>query len=205
MIRAVAGEFKLGICSLSLSSKGLTDDSLLQYLNNAPAKTLCLLEDIDCAFKPRTDECATTAETNLVLAGSSGSAVTFRGLLNALDGVASCDGKIVFMTTNHPEKLDPALTRPGRIDVKVYLDYPNNEQLGLFFARFYPEASEEQKKIYLRNLGTLEQKVSMAMVQGLFMMHKDSVQDAIEGCQAYFEEQFKILPKVNDVNANLYI
>lgn len=31
--------------------------------------------------------------------------LTFSGLLNALDGVASTEGRIIFMTTNHIEKL----------------------------------------------------------------------------------------------------
>jgi chaperone BCS1 len=31
--------------------------------------------------------------------------------------------RIVVMTTNHPERLDPALIRPGRIDKKILLSY----------------------------------------------------------------------------------
>ena len=40
--------------------------------------------------------------------------VTLSGLLNALDGVASSEGRIVFMPTNYVDRLDPALIRPGR-------------------------------------------------------------------------------------------
>lgn len=39
---------------------------------------------------------------------------SFAALLNALDGVAAQDGRIMIMTTNHADKLDPALIRPGR-------------------------------------------------------------------------------------------
>ena len=46
-----------------------------------------------------------------------------QGLLNVLDGVVDTPGRIVVMTTNHPEALDAALIRPGRIDKKVYLGY----------------------------------------------------------------------------------
>ena len=42
--------------------------------------------------------------------------VTLSGLLNALDGVSSREGRVLFLTTNHPERLDPALVRPGRVD-----------------------------------------------------------------------------------------
>ncbi len=45
------------------------------------------------------------------------------GLLNVLDGVVDTPDRIVIMTTNHPEKLDPALIRPGRIDKKIFLGY----------------------------------------------------------------------------------
>ncbi|KAG1705421.1 hypothetical protein DVH05_004350 [Phytophthora capsici] len=45
------------------------------------------------------------------------------GLLNVLDGVIDCPGRIVIMTTNHPEKLDPALVRPGRVNKKLLLGY----------------------------------------------------------------------------------
>jgi ATP-dependent 26S proteasome regulatory subunit len=45
------------------------------------------------------------------------------GLLNVLDGVVDTPNRILVMTTNHPEKLDPALIRPGRIDKKLFLGY----------------------------------------------------------------------------------
>ena len=45
------------------------------------------------------------------------------GLLNVLDGVVDTPGRILIMTTNHPEMLDPALIRPGRIDKKIMLGY----------------------------------------------------------------------------------
>ena len=45
------------------------------------------------------------------------------GILNVLDGVVDCPNRIVVMTSNHPEKLDPALIRPGRVNLKLYLGY----------------------------------------------------------------------------------
>jgi mitochondrial chaperone BCS1 len=45
------------------------------------------------------------------------------GMLNVLDGVVDCPNRIVVMTSNHPEKLDPALIRPGRVNLKLYLGY----------------------------------------------------------------------------------
>lgn len=45
--------------------------------------------------------------------GPAKSKVTLAGLLNALDGVASSEGRLTFFTTNHPERIDPAMSRPG--------------------------------------------------------------------------------------------
>jgi chaperone BCS1 len=50
-------------------------------------------------------------------------ALSLSGLLNVLDGVVDTPGRIVVMTTNHPEMLDPALIRPGRVDKKLLLGY----------------------------------------------------------------------------------
>ena len=63
---------------------------------------------------------------------------SFSGLLNALDGVAAQEGRVVFMTTNHREVLDPALIRPGRIDVAFELSYAGVDELRRMIERFFP-------------------------------------------------------------------
>ena len=56
--------------------------------------------------------------------------LTYSGLLNALDGVASChDGVITIMTTNYLQKLGAAFIRPGRIDKMFLLEECNREQI----------------------------------------------------------------------------
>jgi chaperone BCS1 len=111
---AVAGALNYSICYLNLGGGRLDDDCLNRCLNNAPAKSIILLEDIDAIFVQRGSVAATSRHRR---------AVSFSGLLNALDGVRSQEGRILFMTTNHKEKLDPALLRCGRADVHVKLDY----------------------------------------------------------------------------------
>ncbi|EGA83357.1 Bcs1p [Saccharomyces cerevisiae Lalvin QA23] len=110
-IQALAGELDYNICILNLSENNLTDDRLNHLMNNMPERSILLLEDIDAAFNKRSQ----TGEQGFH------SSVTFSGLLNALDGVTSSEETITFMTTNHPEKLDAAIMRPGRIDYKVFV------------------------------------------------------------------------------------
>ncbi|CAL9222413.1 unnamed protein product [Arabidopsis halleri] len=51
--------------------------------------------------------------------------ISLSGLLNFVDGLWSSCGeeRIIIFTTNHKEKLDPALLRPGRMDVHILMDY----------------------------------------------------------------------------------
>lgn len=51
--------------------------------------------------------------------------LTLSGLLNFIDGLwSSCaDERIIIFTTNHKDRLDPALLRPGRMDMHIYMSY----------------------------------------------------------------------------------
>lgn len=60
-------------------------------------------------------------------------------LLELLDGVLENPGRIIIMTTNHPEKLDPALIRPGRIDVNVRVGYCEIDMISEMFCNFFPD------------------------------------------------------------------
>lgn len=63
--------------------------------------------------------------------------ISLSGLLNAIDGVATQEGRILIMTTNHPEKLDPALIRPGRVDRQVEFRMTRRAETRELFVRMY--------------------------------------------------------------------
>ncbi|RPB13937.1 hypothetical protein P167DRAFT_564141 [Morchella conica CCBAS932] len=128
-IQALAGELDYSICLLNLSERGLTDDRLNHLLTKLPERSIALLEDVDAAFGNR----RTQSDED----GYQGANVTFSGLLNALDGVASSEERIVIMTTNHPERLDEALVRPGRVDVRAEIGYATVEVVEEMWERFY--------------------------------------------------------------------
>ena len=173
-VQALAGELDFNIAMLSLSQRGLTDDLLNHLLLNVPARTVVLLEDADAAFsnrRQRDDD------------GYSGANVTYSGLLNALDGVASAEERIIFMTTNHIGRLDDALIRPGRVDMTVHLGNATQWQMEQLWDRFYARHDvggagkrrfiEKAKEVGLIN------NVSTAALQGLFLYNKDDVEGAI--------------------------
>ncbi|SNX86257.1 related to BCS1 - mitochondrial protein of the AAA family of ATPases [Melanopsichium pennsylvanicum] len=134
-ITALAGHLDFNICLLNLSERGLTDDKLNHLLSNAPDRSILLLEDVDAAFLGRQQAAEDGYQAS----------VTFSGLLNALDGVASGESRIIFMTTNHIEKLDPALIRPGRVDMIAELGDAERDQVEELMVRFYRTTMRELK------------------------------------------------------------
>ncbi|KAI0388465.1 hypothetical protein F5Y17DRAFT_474657 [Xylariaceae sp. FL0594] len=72
--------------------------------------------------------------------------ISLSGLLNAIDGVASHEGRVLIMTTNIPESLDPALIRPGRVDLQVQFTNATTEQATELFIRMY-EVEEGRPRI----------------------------------------------------------
>lgn len=71
--------------------------------------------------------------------------ISLSGLLNAIDGVASHEGRVLIMTTNKPESLDEALIRPGRVDMQVGFMNASSTQASELFHRMY-EASRQKAK-----------------------------------------------------------
>ncbi|GJJ06755.1 hypothetical protein Clacol_000951 [Clathrus columnatus] len=68
--------------------------------------------------------------------------LSLSGLLNSLDGVAAAEGRILFATTNHLERLDPALSRPGRMDVWVEFKNASKWQCEHLFKNFFPSSED---------------------------------------------------------------
>ncbi|KAF7323147.1 hypothetical protein HMN09_00095000 [Mycena chlorophos] len=182
-IQALAGSLSYDICIVNLSERGLADDKLNHLLSNVPERSFVLIEDIDAAFNKRVQ---TTAD-------GYQSSVTFSGFLNALDGVASGEERIVFMTTNHVEKLDPALIRPGRVDFMALVDNASPVQARTLFENFYGESelvADELTRLAQRVEGIVQtklengQRISMAALQGHFI--RRPVQEAVSTLHEIF-------------------
>lgn len=152
----------------------MSDDRLQHRLADAPEDSIILLEDIDAAFVSREDSPATEA------AYQGLNRLTFSGLLNAIDGVTSTEGRIVFMTTNYMDRLDPALIRPGRVDVRHYIGHCDHGQLKQMFSRFFPQESQEKAVKFADQVVALDVPVSAAQIQGFFMFYKSDPSAAID-------------------------
>lgn len=140
-----------------------SDSYLRQLFSSVPDDAILLIEDIDAILNGR-----------LVIAKGSG--ITFSGLLNVMSGVFDKEGLITIVTTNHPESLDPALMRTGRIDVSVEVSNPGVEQINKYIQRFYGDQTEWygiDSKNYISNF------LSMSDIQEACLLNREDPWAAI--------------------------
>ena len=166
-VLAIASELRMDLALLSLSSASLDDNELSELLSDVPPNAIVLIEDIDCAFIKREQ----TGDSKL-------SRLTFSGLLNALDGVAAGEGRVLFATTNHPERLDAALIRPGRIDRRFEIGYATKEQARRFFQRFFPDGDPAVCDYFVDAVP--DQTLSMSAIQTHLIRYAHDADEAVE-------------------------
>jgi chaperone BCS1 len=87
-----------------------------------------LIEDVDAFFQSRVKADAQVR-------------VSYSGFINALDGVAAHEGSVVFLTTNHPQLIDEAAIRSGRVDFRLELGLCDRGQLERMYLKFIDDPS----------------------------------------------------------------
>ncbi|KAI0118499.1 P-loop containing nucleoside triphosphate hydrolase protein [Hypoxylon sp. NC0597] len=160
---ALAGIFGLDIHVISLLEPSLTEEDLNSLFASLPRRCIVLLEDIDTAglrrspsqLQPEKDSSSTPDPAKQSKSSArdwkvsdlakalkkegedNKTGISLSGLLNAIDGVASHEGRVLIMTTNSPEQLDDALIRPGRVDLQVGFTNATREQAKELFLTMY--------------------------------------------------------------------
>ncbi|KAG9253493.1 mitochondrial chaperone BCS1 [Emericellopsis atlantica] len=195
-IHALAGELDFNVAMINLSEMGMTDDKLAYLLTKLPKRSLLVLEDADAAFVNRRQRDAD---------GYSGASVTYSGLLNALDGIAAGEERIAFLTTNHIDRLDPALIRPGRVDMMMRIGEATKHQAAQMWDRFYGDVDHDHngRERFLARLDELglfgvdkdgqpsNRHTSTAAIQGLFLFNKENMLGAIEMAEGLVPRKFE--------------
>jgi mitochondrial chaperone BCS1 len=144
LVHAIAGELELDVYMVMLSRVGMDDGFLIEMLNRLPTMCILLIEDIDASFQHSLSN-RQAQQTNIM--GHSSPMLSLSGVLNAIDGLGAQEGRIMFATTNHVEALDPALTRPGRMDMHINFGLASKYQAEKLFCKFYvPSGSEIEEQ-----------------------------------------------------------
>ncbi|CEL10200.1 hypothetical protein ASPCAL13324 [Aspergillus calidoustus] len=196
---AAAGYLRLNVYILSLGSRRLTEDGCVQMFQKLPRKCLVLLEDVDSydiasKRKSSKEEDKESNKDDI----ETKNEMTLSALLNLLDGVAAQEGRVLIMTTNHLELLDPALVRPGRVDYKILFKLADRDLTKKMFCNFFSDAPTELRGLqdekglggedpHLQELSDAfadkipDNSFSPADIQGYLLQNSSAPEVAIDG------------------------
>lgn len=174
MIAALATELNLPVYYIALSAVS-SDNGLAESLSHVPARAIVAIEDID------TFDVSLVRDTERIKAPRGNAkerdTLTLSGVLNALDGLLASHGRLLIMTSNRPEDLDPALVRPGRIDVQYAFNPIGIQETRSMLRRFY--GVDDGWRALPFGLS-----VPASVVQSSFEKHPDAIDDGLAALQA---------------------
>ena len=160
MIAAMANFLGYDVYDLELTEVS-SNAELRKLLMKTTSKSIIVIEDIDCSVdltnraaappKPKPNPRPSITVDGAMVnqdggAGGAGQSITLSGLLNFTDGLWSCCGaeRIFVFTTNHVEKLDPALLRSGRMDMHVFMSYCSFPALKILLKNYLGFQDDEE-------------------------------------------------------------
>lgn len=152
---SLAKKYNRNIYFLNLN--GMTDKDVKRAFRDIGNNSILVIEDIDAIFSNRK---------------SKKTKSSFSNLLNCLDGVFYKEGCINILTTNHPEKLDPALIRKGRVDMRINVTNPTRARAEEYLNIFY------EKDVKLASFK--DGSKSMVDIQNACMNYKDEPELAVK-------------------------
>ncbi|KAH7209852.1 BCS1 N terminal-domain-containing protein [Fusarium oxysporum] len=216
---AAAGLMGLNIYMISLSSPNLSEDSLATLFRDLPRTCLVLLEDIDAAGLTNKRKKQET-QANNGPPKPIREPISLSGLLNVIDGVGAQEGRVLVMTSNHTENIDPALLRPGRVDFSVEFGLASSDTITQLFRLMYGTSHDEVGSIEhaatteaseksvdtTKSVAALAEEFtrlvpslvfSPAAIQGYLLMHEDPI-GAVDAAGKWVEEQQRLMEKAKD-------
>lgn len=151
LICALASMLNKNIAMIGFNQE-LDDAHFMKAVSSCPSDYVLVLEDIDAIFE------------------DGNKSVTMSGILNILDGFGRKDGMVVFMTTNHFNKLSKIFIRPGRVDYILNFSDSTKTQIEEMFNKFFPDQNDKFKKLYSK---ISDKNVSMAVMQKFFFENRN--------------------------------
>ncbi|KAM7250110.1 hypothetical protein ACFE04_021993 [Oxalis oulophora] len=174
LIAAMANYLKFDVYDLEFSSIHC-DSDLRETLLSTTNRSILVIEDIDSNIPDYEDK---NTESSL------------SGLMNMIDGLwSSCgDERIIVFTTNHKDRLDPALLRPGRMDMHINLSYCTAGGLKILASNYLGDSSKSHPLF-----GEIEEligKVEVTPAQvAEELMKSDDVGFAFEGLIKFLKQK----------------
>jgi chaperone BCS1 len=184
LCHVLASVIEQPIYVLNLSASSMGDAEFLERMSEIPPRSIVLIEDVDAAFVQR----EATSED-----GAKKATISFSALLNAIDGVGASEGRLLCITTNHIDRLDKALIRPGRVDKRFVFSNATKGQARDIFLRWYMpknvnDAEVERKAVVFAS-SIPDNRVSVAALQGFLLGCGTDYQKAVADVADWISEQ----------------
>lgn len=202
-VRVLAGVLKRSISFLQCNLNKMSDQILADAFRDCPSKTLLLLEDVDTLFLPATGGVGARESRQSV-------SISLSGLLNSLDGLVSgTKGRITVLSSNHPQLLDSALLRSGRVDMCAEFALPTRADVATLFTSFYPDEAEGMAARFADAVFAAANSPvdrTMASLQQLFIKHRAAPAAAVMAdVEAFMESRQSDPGAANGVAQGVYV
>lgn len=168
LIRNFACKYGMNIYNVQVHV-GMSAGTLQAMIKKANApNSILIFEDIDVIFPKKCD-------------------IPLSALLNIFDGMCSHD-RVIFMTTNHPERLQPSFIRPGRVDFKLKIDYADNDMLYNMLSTYRPDLTKKEKYRLVDMIDTKQKNTVLSEFQQFLIFHLDNDFDTmLNSWDAFYE------------------
>lgn len=173
IIKAMSYKLRMDVYYLNLKAVK-NDDDLKTLFDTIPIKSMLVMEDIDCMTE-MTHARSKKPSKGILSVTASPTGPSLSCLLNSLDGLCPQHGRILVMTTNHPDRLDPALIRPGRCDMKISLPMCTSDIISKMYKMYY---DKDLDPIDLESRSF--ERHTPAEISAIFIKHR---YDAVAGYQ----------------------
>lgn len=197
LIKALASHYNRNIYQININQ--MSDSSFEAAISTVPAGAFVLLEDFDSSSAthrrappvihlpipaiesncpvgvpsaPALELAATTPAQTVNEKLPMMSMLSLTAVLNTLDGIVTLDNTVIFMTTNHLEKLDEAITRKGRVDHIEEIPRLKHTEVCAYIQLMYPGTALDPTCKFADIAG--------CDIQALFLEHREDVQSFIQ-------------------------
>lgn len=170
--REIAIRYGLRFHDVNLSTM---DNATFKRVISTMKSGVLLIDDFEenTALHRRTSE-TVESEEPMSPGSIARSRVSLSTFLSVLDGAIPLDNVIVVLCTNHPEKLDPAIYRPGRVDYNVVVKDLEAPQVLAYI-----------KRMYGFDYTGAVQPTSVAILSAIFNRNKHSFENFCSEYQAH--------------------
>ncbi|KAL8151724.1 LOW QUALITY PROTEIN: hypothetical protein V2J09_021532 [Rumex salicifolius] len=185
LIVAMANYLKFNVYDLELNAVSGNSD-LRELFLAMENRFILVVEDIDCTIQLKNredDQSSPTESENNRSEKKFGDVIRF---LEFIDGLwSSCgDERIIIFTTSYKDKLDPALLRPGRMDVHIHMSYCTPSVFKILAINYLEVDSHELFEEIVKQIEQVHVTSAEVAEQ---LLKEDETQAALKGLIAFLD------------------